>query len=262
KRIEELSKGNQQKVQFIISILHDPEYIVLDEPFSGLDPVNQILLKDILQDLKKQGRVIVFSTHQMDAAEKLCDEICLINHGKILLEGDLKKVKQDFGSNSVHLEFTGDGSFLSKLPSVERATVYENYAELELDGAPQTRNLLPAIASKLDVRKFEFVEPSLNAIFLDAVGIPEQTPGPESPGVSLPKQDAVKRDPRLTKLLLSFIIIALVTVVLIIVKVKKGDSSWTTPAIFAAAALYSLFRYLKMKKNILLQSRKDTNDEN
>ena len=85
--MEELSKGNQQKVQFITSILHDPEYIVLDEPFSGLDPVNQIVLKDILQELKQQGKAIIFSTHQMDSAEKLCDEICLVNHGKIVLKG-------------------------------------------------------------------------------------------------------------------------------------------------------------------------------
>ncbi len=87
RKVEELSKGNQQKAQFIISILHDPEYIVLDEPFSGLDPVNQIVLKDILKDLKQQGKAIIFSTHQMDSAEKLCDEICLINRGKIVLEG-------------------------------------------------------------------------------------------------------------------------------------------------------------------------------
>ena len=131
RKVEELSKGNQQKAQFITAILHDPDYIVLDEPFSGLDPVNQIVLKDILQELKQQGKAIIFSTHQMDSAEKLCDEICLINRGKIVLEGSLKEVKQKFGKNSVHVEFVGDGSFIQALPQVKNATVYENYAELQ-----------------------------------------------------------------------------------------------------------------------------------
>ncbi len=249
KRIEELSKGNQQKVQFIISILHNPQYVVLDEPFSGLDPVNQILLKDILQDLKQQEKVIIFSTHQMDSAEKLCDEICLIDHGKILLEGNLKNVKQKLGKNSVHLEFTGDGSFLSQLPSVKRATVYENYAELELNGETQSHNLLSMIVPKLEVRKFEFVEPSLNSIFLDVVGVPEQAHEAESRDRSLQNIVAVKKDPRVTKALFSFIVVAFVTVVLIIVNLKKGSGAWATPALFAGATVFSLFRYLKMKSD-------------
>ncbi len=247
KRTEELSKGNQQKVQFIISILHDPQYIVLDEPFSGLDPVNQILLKDILQDLKQQEKVIIFSTHQMDSAEKLCDEICLINHGKIVLEGNLKNIKQRYGKNSVHIEFIGDGSFLSRLPSVKHATVYENYAELELDGETHSRGLLSKIASNVEVRKFEFVEPSLNSIFLDVVGVPDQTHEEERTEIALPKA-AIKRDPRITKALFSFIIVAIVTVVLVIVSLKKGENAWTTPVVFAAATVFSLFRYLKLKK--------------
>src|ERR1041385_1049620 len=101
RKVEELSKGNQQKVQFIISILHNPQLVILDEPFSGLDPINQILLKDILLELKQQGKAVIFSTHQMDQAEKLCDTICLINRGNVVLEGELREVKQRFGKNSV-----------------------------------------------------------------------------------------------------------------------------------------------------------------
>jgi ABC-2 type transport system ATP-binding protein len=169
-RIETLSKGNQQKVQFIISILHDPALLILDEPFSGLDPVNQILLKDILQELKRDGRAIIFSTHQMDQAEKLSDSICLINHGAMVLEGGVKEVKQRFGRNSIHLEYDGDGTFLKQLPFVRHANVYENYAELELGSEVSSHEILTAISSRIEVRKFEYMEPSLNSIFLKVVG--------------------------------------------------------------------------------------------
>ncbi|MBI3194344.1 MAG: ATP-binding cassette domain-containing protein [Ignavibacteriae bacterium] len=169
-KIEELSKGNQQKVQVINSILHDPMLVILDEPFSGLDPVNQILLKDILMELKDAGKAIIFSTHMMEQAEKLCEKICLINKGRIVLEGNLQEVKSRFGKNSIHLEYAGDGAFLSSLPYIKQAIVYENYAELELDGQDSVRNLLNEVSNKLIVRKFEFVEPSLNSIFLKMVG--------------------------------------------------------------------------------------------
>jgi len=170
RKIEELSKGNQQKVQFIISILHDPQLVILDEPFSGLDPVNQILLKDILMELKDQGKAIIFSTHQMDHAEKLCDTICLINKGKVVLEGDVHEAKRRYGSNSVHLEYNGDGDFLQSMPNVKKALVYENFAELILDDHTNVSKLIQELAEKIDIKKFEIVEPSLQAIFLDLVG--------------------------------------------------------------------------------------------
>ena len=169
-KIEALSKGNQQKVQFIISILHEPELIILDEPFSGLDPINQILLKDILLELKQQGRTIIFSTHQMDQAEKLCDSICLINKGKVVLEGAVGEVKSRYGKNTVHIEFDGDGKFLSSLPSILTANVFENYAELILRDNYPPPQLLRDIAAKLEIHKFETTTPSLNAIFLNVVG--------------------------------------------------------------------------------------------
>ena len=169
-KVEALSKGNQQKVQFIISILHDPEFIILDEPFSGLDPLNQILLKDILLELKQRGKTIIFSTHQMDQAEKLCDAICLINKGRVVLEGAIADVKNRYGKNTVTIEFDGDGKFLSSLSSVQTAHIFENYAELILQDRQAAPQFLREIVSKLEIRKFEMTQPSLNAIFLDVVG--------------------------------------------------------------------------------------------
>ena len=170
RKVEELSKGNQQKVQFIISILHDPEYVILDEPFSGLDPLNQILLKDILLELKHQGKSIIFSTHQMDQAERLCDAICLINAGRVVLEGEVQEVRRRYGKNAAVLEYEGDGSFLERLPAVKSAHVYENYAEVLLRDGHSPNELLPELAQRLVIRKFEIVQPSLNAIFLEIVG--------------------------------------------------------------------------------------------
>jgi ABC-2 type transport system ATP-binding protein len=169
-KIEELSKGNQQKIQFIISILHDPQLVILDEPYSGLDPVNQILLTEILGELKQKGKAIIFSTHQMDHAEKLCDTICLIARGKVILEGRVDEIKRRFGKNSIQMIYSGDGSFLRNLPTIKAAYIYENYAELILHNEDQGSKVLAEIAPRLNVRKYENVEPSLNAIFLELVG--------------------------------------------------------------------------------------------
>ncbi len=169
-KIEELSKGNQQKVQFINAIIHDPALVILDEPFSGLDPVNQILLKDILMELKEQGKAIIFSTHMMEQAEKLCEKICLINKGRTVLEGSIHEVKSRFGKNSIHLEYSGNGSFLSSLPMVKHAIVYENYAELEVQEGLQVNDIIKEVIPKLQLTKFELVEPSLNSIFISVVG--------------------------------------------------------------------------------------------
>lgn len=170
RKTEELSKGNQQKVGFIISVIHDPQLVVLDEPFSGLDPINQITLKDILLELKHQGKAIIFSTHQMDQAEKLCDEICLINAGKVILEGPIQEIKGRYGKNTIQLIYDGDGSFMHSLQGVKTAHVYENYAELVLSTTNHHNQLLIELAQRINVRKFERVEPSLNAIFLELVG--------------------------------------------------------------------------------------------
>lgn len=170
RKVEELSKGNQQKIQFIVAVLHDPPYLVLDEPFSGLDPVNQILLKDILLELKRSGKAIIFSTHMMDQAEKLCERIALIHKGKVVLEGSLRSLKQRSGKNSFRIEYEGDGSFLSAMPLVKHALTYENYAEVELYPGASANEVLSKILGAVTVRKFEFQEPSLHSIFLSAVG--------------------------------------------------------------------------------------------
>ena len=253
RKVEELSKGNQQKVQFITSILHDPEYIVLDEPFSGLDPVNQIILKDILQELKQQEKAIIFSTHQMDSAEKLCDEICLVNHGKIVLEGKMKEVKQKFGKNSVHVEFAGDGSFLPDLPQVKSATVYENYAELQLNGNVSSRELLPSISSKVEIRKFEFVEPSLNSIFLDVVGLPEEIVERRETVPSVVKQKTVAGDIRVRKAMVIFVFAVVATLVLAVITLKKGEPSWNVSMILLATSVYSFFKYMRMRKVVAIE---------
>ena len=173
RKVEELSKGNQQKVQFVISIIHDPTLVVLDEPFSGLDPVNQILFKDILLELKARGKAVVFSTHQMDQAEKLSDTICLIHRGRVVLSGTVKEVKKRYGRNSVYLEYDGDGRFLDSLAGVRRAIIYQNAAEVELDDGVSMRSLLAQTMNRLELRKAELREPSLESIFIQTVGMPD-----------------------------------------------------------------------------------------
>ena len=170
KNVEELSRGNQQKVQFITSVIHDPQLVVLDEPFSGLDPVNQILFKDIFLELQQRNKAIIYSTHQMDQAEKLSDEICLIHHGRVVLSGSVRDVKKRYGTNSIVLEYEGDGEFLRSLEGVKSANVFQNSAELQLSDGFNHQRLLPDVISRLEVRKFELREPSLQSIFIQAVG--------------------------------------------------------------------------------------------
>lgn len=170
KKVEELSKGNQQKVQFICSIIHDPQLVILDEPFAGLDPVNQILFKDIFLELKQRNKAVIFSTHQMDQAEKLSDEICLIDHGRVVLNGPVREVKKRYGSNSVHIEYEGDGAFLRSLPGVKNAMMYENSAEVQLEATYSSQKFLSQIVGRLEITKFELREPSLQSIFIQTVG--------------------------------------------------------------------------------------------
>jgi ABC-2 type transport system ATP-binding protein len=171
KKVEELSKGMQQKIQFIAALLHEPEFIIMDEPFGGLDPVNATLLKDVLLDLKKQGRTILFSTHRMDQVEKLCDSICLIDHGRPVLAGELKQIKAGYGKNHVQIEYDGDGSFLRQQDGlVESFNDYGNHVELRLKKGADAQELLRAAAAGCRIRRFELSEPSLEEIFIDVVG--------------------------------------------------------------------------------------------
>jgi ABC-2 type transport system ATP-binding protein len=177
RKVEEFSKGNQQKIQFIASVIHDPSVIILDEPFSGLDPVNQLLFKDILLDMKQEGKAIILSTHQMDQAERLSDALCLINRGQVVLGGTVRDVKQRYGKNTLHVEFDGDGSFMESLAGVQRALLYERSAELELEHGTATRTVIDAINPRVELRKVELLEPSLHSIFLQVVGDPADGQG-------------------------------------------------------------------------------------
>lgn len=170
KKINELSKGMQQKVQFIGTIMHSPKLLILDEPFSGLDPVNTKFLKDILIQLKKEGTTIILSTHLMDQAEKLCDDICLINKGRIVIQGNLREKKEEYGHNAVILEYSGDASFVRELPMVENLNDYGNYMAIRLKDGSTPRQLLQILAGKdFEVKKFEAAETSLNEIFIELV---------------------------------------------------------------------------------------------
>jgi ABC-2 type transport system ATP-binding protein len=170
KKVEELSKGMQQKIQFIATLLHDPDFIVMDEPFSGLDPINVVLLKNVLLELKAKGKTILFSTHQMDTVEKLCDSICLINHGKAVLQGDLKQIKANYGKNNVQIEYEGDGNFLQQTKLVGSYNNYGNYVEVRMAPGADPQQLLRAVAERSRVNKFELMEPSLEEIFIETVG--------------------------------------------------------------------------------------------
>ncbi len=170
KKVEELSKGMQQKAQFIASVLHDPELLILDEPFSGLDPANAVVLKDVLLELKKAGKTILFSTHRMDTVERLCDAICLVNRGKSVLEGELRSVKSRYGKNNVQMEYEGDGAFLQSSELVQSFNNYGNYVELKLRPGADPQALLQSAMSRVRLNKFELVEPSLEEIFIDVVG--------------------------------------------------------------------------------------------
>ncbi len=174
-KLEELSKGNQQKVQLIGALLHDPEVVILDEPMSGLDPVNVVLVRNILKELKGDGRTILLSTHMMAEAEKLVDEIVLIHEGKAVLAGQLDQVRSSFGKNTLHLAFEGDGGFLAALPGVAQAQVQTNTAELRLAAGADPQLLLAALVPRLRVSRFEVAAPSLEEIFIDRVGAAAET---------------------------------------------------------------------------------------
>jgi ABC-2 type transport system ATP-binding protein len=172
KKVEELSKGMQQKVQFIGAILHDPELIVMDEPFSGLDPANALALKDALLELAKNGKTILLSTHRMDQAERLCQSICLISHGRAVLEGELSQIKTNSGSCSVQIKYDGDASFLHEPKLVQSFNDYGNYVEVRLAPGADTQELLRLACAKARVDRFEVMQPSLEEIFIEAVSKP------------------------------------------------------------------------------------------
>jgi ABC-2 type transport system ATP-binding protein len=170
KKAEELSRGMQQKIQFIATVIHQPDLIILDEPFSGLDPVNTKLLKDIMLEMKKQGNTIIFSTHRMEQVEMISDNICLINKAEKVLEGNLNWIKQQYGKNTIVLDYVGDVSFIPSIPEVEKTDDYGKFMEIKLKEQSDPQDLLKKLVEKIRVNKFEVREPTLNAIFIDKVG--------------------------------------------------------------------------------------------
>jgi ABC-2 type transport system ATP-binding protein len=169
KKTEELSKGMQQKIQFIASLLHDPGLIVMDEPFSGLDPVNAVLVEQTLLELKGQGKAILFSTHRMDQVEKLCDSICLINNGRAVLAGKVREIKATYERNRVIVEFEGSSAFLDS-EEIAEAKNFSGHAEIRLKEGGNAQKLLHEAAAVATIYRFELVEPSLEEIFIQTVG--------------------------------------------------------------------------------------------
>jgi len=170
-KIEELSKGNQQKVQFICTIIHDPEFIILDEPFSGLDPVNTNLLKDIILDLKKSGKVIIFSTHLMDFAEKMCDHIAIIHHGKMLVDGSLSELKKDYSQKNVSLVYEGDISFLENHPIIDKIEDFGRFTGISVHSSNDVQTLLKLLVdNNIIVKRFDANDISLHEIFINLTG--------------------------------------------------------------------------------------------
>jgi len=169
KKVEELSKGMSQKLQIIITILHDPELLILDEPFSGLDPVNIEMVKDLILEKKKDGISIIFSTHLMDYAEKIVDDIVMIHNGRKILDGTLADIKKDCSHRVISIDYRGDLSFLRGNPMVSRVRDYGNRAEIEIENMDHRQEVLKQLMQGVALEAFRVSDSSLNHIFISAL---------------------------------------------------------------------------------------------
>ncbi len=170
-KVEDLSKGNQQKIQFIGTILHDPEFLIFDEPFSGLDPINTNLLKEIILEEKEKGKMIIFSTHLMEFAEKMCDHIAMIDHGKIILNGALSEIKKKYANKNVSINYEGDISFLKNHPIIESIEDFGNTTGIRVKQVEQIQELLGLLVKhNIVINKFIADEISLHEIFVLLAG--------------------------------------------------------------------------------------------
>lgn len=170
KKVEELSKGNQQKIQFITSVLHRPKLLILDEPFSGLDPVNVELLKTAVVDLKNRGTSIVFSSHRMEHVEELCQHLCILHKGKPVVHGALKDIKRSFGRKNVIVHADFDLDYLQNFEGVTKSKKTFEGMDLQVTSEEVSQKIMASLQGKGFVRKFELAEPSLNDIFIEKVG--------------------------------------------------------------------------------------------
>lgn len=168
--VHNLSRGMQQKIQFIAAVIHRPPLVILDEPFTGLDPVNAAVIKDVMLELRQQGATIILSTHRMDQVEQMCDSICLMNKGQKLLAGDLKAIKRSYGNNTVRMEFVGDPAFLQLPNIIEQTNSYGEMVDITLrPGGDAQQILKSAVERGVQVRRFELIEPPLNDIFIQKI---------------------------------------------------------------------------------------------
>ncbi len=170
KKVEELSKGNQQKIQLIASLIHKPSLLILDEPFSGLDPVNVGMLKSAIQDFQQQGATIVFSSHRMDHVEELCDDMSILDHGKVVVSGSIREVKRSFGKHNVRIKMDQDLSDLSTIAGVETFTQTHDGAVFRIENETVAQTLLAESQKRGDLRYFAIEEPTLEEIFVAKVG--------------------------------------------------------------------------------------------
>lgn len=170
KRVEELSKGNQQKIQFISAVIHRPKLLILDEPFSGLDPVNVEMLKEAVVDLKEQGMSIVFSSHRMEHVEELCQHVCILHKGKPVVQGALKDIKAAYGKKNLIIHGDLDWSYLEDFPGVERLKRTVQGCVLQIAGEQASQDIFFSLQGKGFIRKFELEEPTLHDIFIEKVG--------------------------------------------------------------------------------------------
>lgn len=170
KKVEELSRGMHQKLQFAVTVIDAPELVILDEPFSGLDPVNQDLLRQIITEMRRAGRTVVFSTHVMHEAERLCDFLVLINRGRVVVNGTLDEIRRGHDSHIVSVELEDDGEFIRTLPLVQEIRPEGRRLEMRLRDGADPQELLKTLVARTRVRAFETKQPSLHEIFVRLVG--------------------------------------------------------------------------------------------
>jgi ABC-2 type transport system ATP-binding protein len=166
KKVEALSKGMAQKVQFIATVIARPDLVLLDEPFTGLDPINGEVLREAVLDLKRGGATVLFSTHDMATAERMCDFICMIYQGNKVLDGTLEAIQDSYGSDTLRVRVEGDGIDFARLPGVLKVTDHGRLQELRLDRDADTQSLLGHLMAHGKVRHFELARPSLHDIFV------------------------------------------------------------------------------------------------